>query len=199
MAEHGIKLIPQGRPVLTHCNTGGLATAGLGTALAVIQLAAARGRIPEVLVDETRPLLQGGRLTLWELKRASIPARLLCDGAAAWALRSLNVGCVLVGADRVARNGDTANKVGTLGLALASEASGVPFYVVAPRSSFDPHIPDGGGIPVEERPAREVLRASGWRQIEEADAFNPAFDVTPAQAITAWITDVGVERPPFQF
>lgn len=198
MAQYGAELIHEGSTVLTHCNTGGLATGGLGTALAVIRLAAARGTIHEVLVDETRPLLQGGRLTLWELNRYQIPARLLCDGAAAWAMRRLSVAGVLVGADRVAKNGDTANKVGTLGLALAAKASAIPFYVVAPRTSFDPETPDGASIEIEERDPSEVLSASGWKKSCGACAFNPAFDVTPADLITAWITDRGVERPPFQ-
>ncbi len=198
MARNGAPLIPEGRPVLTHCNTGGLATGGLGTALAVILAAAAEGRVPEVLVDETRPLMQGGRLTLWELKRAGIPSRLICDGAAAHALRHLGAGCVLVGADRVAANGDTANKVGTYGLALAARSAETPFYVVAPWTSFDPSVPDGGAIPIEERGEEEILRASGWTAGDGARAYNPAFDVTPAGLITAWITDRGVLRPPFR-
>jgi methylthioribose-1-phosphate isomerase len=197
MGSHGLPCVPPGQPVLTHCNTGGLATGGLGTALAVARLAASTGRIPEILVGETRPLLQGGRLTLWELRRFGIPARLLCDGAAAWAMARLGVGCVLVGADRVAENGDTANKVGTYSLALAARAHGIPLYVVAPRTSFDPATADGSGIRVEERGPAEVARASGWSDREGVTAFNPAFDVTPAGLIEAWITDRGVERPPF--
>lgn len=197
MAEYGLHLVPQGKRVLTHCNTGGLATGGLGTALAVIRLAAIRGRIPEVLVDETRPLLQGSRLTLWELRRDEIPARVLPDGAAAWAIRRLDVGCVMVGADRIVANGDSANKIGTYGLALAAAAHGIPFYVVAPTTSFDPRMVDGEAIPIEERSSEEVLRAGGWRRSDAAGAFNPAFDVTPARLIAGWVTEKGVLRPPF--
>ncbi|MBM3288188.1 MAG: S-methyl-5-thioribose-1-phosphate isomerase, partial [Candidatus Eisenbacteria bacterium] len=197
MARHGAPLVPAGRPVLTHCNTGGLATAGLGTALAVAREAFAAGRIPGVVVDETRPLLQGGRLTMWELRRWGIPARLICDGASAWAIRSLHVGAVLVGADRIAANGDTANKIGTLNLALAARASRIPFLVVAPSSSIDPETPRGDGIRIEERDGAEILRASGWPRGEGASAFNPAFDLTPSELVTAWVTERGVERPPF--
>lgn len=197
MAEHGLPLVPEGRRVLTHCNTGGLATGGLGTALAVIRLAALRGRIPEVLVDETRPLLQGSRLTLWELRRDGIPARAIPDGAAAWAIRRLDVGCVMVGADRIARNGDTANKIGTYGLALAAAAHGIAFYIVAPTTTFDLGMPDGDTIPIEERSPQEVLRAAGWRRTDEGTAFNPAFDVTPARLIAGWVTEKGVLSPPF--
>ena len=199
MARHGLRVVPRGRPVLTHCNTGGLATGGLGTALSVARAAYHAGLIPEVLVDETRPLLQGGRLTLWELKRWGVPARLLADGASGWAMRVLNVGCVLVGADRVAANGDTANKIGTLNLSCAARAHGIPFFVVAPRSSFDPSIPNGEAIPIEERDPWELLAAAGWRRKDSPApaAFNPAFDVTPARLISGWITERGVERPPF--
>lgn len=197
MAAHGLPLVPEGKRVLTHCNTGGLATGGLGTALAVIRLAAIRGRTPEVLVDETRPLLQGSRLTLWELRRDGIPARVIPDGAAAWAIRRLDVGCVMVGADRIAANGDSANKIGTYGLALAAAAHGIPFFVVAPTPTFDPRIPDGEAIPIEERSPEEVLRVGGWRRGDSVDAFNPAFDVTPAALIRAWVTEEGVVHPPF--
>jgi len=197
MARYGLSLIPKGRPVLTHCNTGGLATAGLGTALAVIRHAAERGRIGEVFVDETRPLLQGGRLTLWELRRAGIEARLICEGAAAWTIRRFGVGSILVGADRIAANGDTANKVGTYGLALIAHAQQIPFFIVAPATTFDRSVPDGSAIPVEERSARELLSTSGWGRETGADAYTPAFDVPPADLISAWITDRGVVRPPF--
>ena len=197
MARHGLELIPVGKRVLTHCNTGGLATGGLGTALAVIRLAAVRGRLSEVLVDETRPLLQGSRLTLWELRRDGIPARVLPDGAAAWALRRLDVGCVMVGADRIAGNGDSANKIGTYGLALAAAAHGIPFYIVAPTTTFDPSILDGEAIPIEERSSDEVVKAGGWGRSDRAQAFNPAFDVTPARLIAGWVTERGVEKPPF--
>jgi len=197
MAEHGAPLLPAGKAVITHCNTGGLATGGLGTALAVVRAAHARQGIREVLVDETRPLLQGGRLTLWELGKAGIPARLICDGASGWAMRRLDVGCAVVGADRIAVNGDTANKIGTLNLALAARALGVPFYVVAPTSSFDSSLPTGEGISIEERDGGEVLRASGWLEKDGRRAFNPAFDVTPAAWINGWVTERGVLQPPF--
>jgi methylthioribose-1-phosphate isomerase len=197
MAVHGAPLVPAGQAVVTHCNTGGLATGGLGTALAVVRAAHAAQGIREVLVDETRPLLQGGRLTLWELARWGVPARLMCDGASGWALRRLGVGCVVVGADRIAVNGDTANKVGTLNLAMAAHSLGVPFYVVAPSSSFDSTLASGEGIEIEERSAGEVLAASGWRNDAAVRAFNPAFDVTPAAWITAWVTEKGVQSPPF--
>ncbi len=197
MAEYGAPLVPAGKAVITHCNTGGLATGGLGTALAVIRGAHAEQGIREVLVDETRPLLQGGRLTLWELRKAGIPARLICDGASGWAMQRLDVGCVVVGADRIAVNGDTANKVGTLNLALAARALGIPFFVAAPTSSFDPKLASGEGIAIEERAPKEVLLASGWRSGDPVAAFNPAFDVTPAAWITAWITELGVLQPPF--
>ncbi len=198
MAEHGVGLIPAGRPVLTHCNTGGLATAGLGTALAVIWKAWRERGVPFVLVDETRPLLQGGRLTLWELRRWGIPARLICDGAAAWAIRSFDAGAILVGADRISANGDTANKIGTLAAALAAWDAGIPFIVVAPRTSFDLNISQGDAIPVEERGREEILAASGWQAGAGVVSYNPAFDVTPARLITAWVSDRGVERPPFE-
>lgn len=197
MALHGAPLVPAGKAVVTHCNTGGLATGGLGTALGVARAAHAAQGIREVLVDETRPLLQGGRLTLWELSRWGVPARLMCDGASGWALRQLDVGCVLVGADRIAVNGDTANKVGTLNLAMAARAMGVPFYVVAPTSSFDPSLASGDGIEIEERPEGEILAASGWGSGAAVRAFNPAFDVTPGAWITAWVTEKGVLQPPF--
>ena len=197
MARYGASLIPAGQAVITHCNTGGLATGGLGTALAVIREAHRGQRVREVLVDETRPLLQGGRLTLWELRRAGIPARLMCDGASGWAMRRLGVGCVLVGADRVAANGDTANKIGTLNLAVAAQSMGIPFYVVAPTSSFDPGLIRGEEIAIEERSEAEVLAASGWGKGDGVAAFNPAFDVTPARWITAWVTELGVLQPPF--
>jgi methylthioribose-1-phosphate isomerase len=197
IAVHGAPLVPPDKAVITHCNTGGLATGGLGTALAVIRAAHASQGIREVLVDETRPLLQGGRLTLWELRKAGIPARLICDGASGWAMMRLDVGCVVVGADRIAVNGDAANKVGTLNLALAARAMGVPFFVAAPTSSFDPGLASGDGIAIEERAAEEILRASGWGRGDPVAAFNPAFDVTPAAWITAWITELGVLQPPF--
>jgi methylthioribose-1-phosphate isomerase len=200
MGEHGAALLPQGARVLTHCNTGGLATGGLGTALAVVFAAHDQGKAPRVFVDETRPLLQGARLTMWELMRAGIPATLIVDGAAAWAMKRHRVDAVLVGADRIAANGDAANKIGTYGLAIAAARHGVPFYVVAPSSTFDPALPSGDAIPIEERPAVEVL-AGGMGGATGAGAasriatvWNPAFDVTPAELITGWVTEQGVRR-----
>lgn len=199
MGRAGAALVPQGGRVLTHCNTGGLATGGLGTALAVVFEAARAGREPSVFVDETRPLLQGARLTAWELGREGIAATLIVDGAAAWLMASRGVDLVLVGADRIAANGDTANKVGTYGLAVAAARHRVPFYVVAPLSTFDANIAGGSEIPVEERAAEEV------RSILEipiaprtVPVWNPAFDVTPAELIAGWVTERGILRPPFR-
>jgi len=198
MAGHGFPLLPAAGTVVTHCNTGGLATAGGGTALGVVMEAAGRGKRLFVCVDETRPLLQGARLTAWELARAGIPFAVQCDGAAAWRMKTRRVDAVLVGADRVAANGDTANKLGTFSLALAAREFGVPFWVVAPRSSFDLSVASGEQIPIEERAEDEVLCWGGVRSTPEgARAWNPAFDVTPAALISGWITERGVERPPF--
>jgi methylthioribose-1-phosphate isomerase len=190
-------LLP-GRPlrVLTHCNTGRLATAAGGTALGAIIELAARGRIAEVLVDETRPLLQGARLTAWELQEAGVPYRLCPDSAAAAAMSRSLVDCVLVGADRIAANGDTANKIGTYALAVAAARHGIPFVVVAPESSWDSELPDGSGIVVEERAAGEVTTLAGVRIAPEgAGVFNPAFDVTPHELITAVVSEERVLRP----
>jgi methylthioribose-1-phosphate isomerase len=198
MGEHGRLLLPSSPRVLTHCNTGGLATGGLGTALAVVYAVAAAGGTPHVFADETRPLLQGARLTSWELVRATIPVTVLADGAAAWALRTQAIDAVFIGADRIAANGDTANKIGSLGVALAAREARVPFYVVAPSSTIDPHTPSGAAISIEERAAGEVCTLGG-RTItpEGVGVFNPAFDITPRELITAIITDRGVFRPPF--
>ncbi len=184
--------------ILTHCNTGALATAGIGTALAVVYVAQERGVKLHVWVDETRPLLQGSRLTAWELAKAGIPYTVQPDGAAASLLASGDVDVVLVGADRIAVNGDTANKVGTLPLAIAAHYHRVPFYVVAPSSTFDPACPDGAHIPIEQRPAIEITRPFGQRLAPpDCPAYNPAFDVTPAHLIAGWVTELGVLRPPF--
>ncbi len=199
MAGHGIGLLPDPARVVTHCNTGGLATAGGGTALGVVLDAARRGRKIFVHVDETRPLLQGARLTAWELERAGIPYAIQADGAAAWLFRTHRIDAVLVGADRVAANGDTANKLGTYTLALAAREFGVPFYVVAPRSSFDLSLEDGSGIPIELRGEEEILSWGGRGTAPPgARAWNPAFDVTPAALVSGWVTERGVEHPPFR-
>ncbi len=198
MGRIGAELVRDGARILTHCNTGGLATGGLGTALAVVTTAARAGRVSRVFVDETRPLLQGARLTVWELMRSGIAATLLVDGAAAWCLARQRIDMVLVGADRVAANGDVANKIGTYGLALAAVHHRVPFLVVAPSSSFDLDLPSGECIEIEERSAEEVCRLRGTSVAPPgAKVWNPAFDVTPAQLITGWITERGVLQPPF--
>ena len=196
MAEHGSDLFPEGSAVLTHCNTGALATGGGGTALGVIRAAWEKGRIVHVFATETRPLLQGARLTIWELGRLGIPHTLVVDSAAAFLLKQGRVGAVITGADRIAANGDVANKIGTLALARHARADEVPFYVAAPLSTFDPDLPDGSGIPVEERSAEEVVR---WGGVSVAPAgtpvWSPAFDVTPADLIRAIVTERGIVSP----
>jgi methylthioribose-1-phosphate isomerase len=186
--------------VLTHCNAGALATAGIGTALAPLYLAALEGRRVEVFVGETRPLLQGSRLTAWELTRAGIPVTVLADHAAASVLRSGAVDLCIVGADRIAANGDVANKIGTYALAIAARHHDVPFYVAAPTSTFDRATPSGVEIAIEERAADEI-RCGFGRPTAPADAHihNPAFDVTPASLVTAFLTDRGIYRPPYDF
>jgi methylthioribose-1-phosphate isomerase len=192
----GAALIGGDALVLTHCNAGALATGGIGTALAPVYTLHEAGRRVAVVADETRPLLQGSRLTAWELTRAGVPVTVITDNMAASRLRRGDVTCVIVGADRIAANGDVANKIGTYGLALAARAHGVPFYVAAPTSTVDPATPHGDGIPIEERAAAEV---AGWRghpaAPPEATVWNPAFDVTPAELVTAIITDRGVVAP----
>ncbi len=199
MAQLGADRVGPARRVLTHCNTGRLATCGAGTALGVVYELSARGHLDEVLVDETRPLLQGARLSATELVEAGIAVRVIVDGAAAAAMALAMVDAVLVGADRIACNGDTANKIGTYGLALSAAAHHVPFYVVAPTSTLDGSISRGSDIVIEERPGDEVL---SWRGEEIAGsgarAWNPAFDVTPGHLITAIITEAGVVEPPFE-
>jgi len=200
MTSHGATLLKNGDRVLTHCNTGGLATGGIGTALGAVFAAAANGADVSVFADETRPLLQGGRLTAWECRERGVPVSVLVDGAAASLLGSGQVSCVMVGADRIARNGDTANKVGTLGLAIVSHQFGVPFYVVAPSSSIDESLPDGGVIPVEHRSREEVTHVAGVAHTPaNVSAYNPAFDVTPSRFVSAIITERGVHRAPYAF
>ncbi len=200
IGEHGLALVPDGARVLTHCNAGALATAGIGTALAPVYLAALDGRRVEVYAGETRPLLQGSRLTAWELRRAGIPVTVLADDAAASLMRAAAIDLCIVGADRVAANGDVANKIGTYALAIAARYHDVPFYVAAPASTFDPHTRSGDEIVVEER-APEEIRSGFGRPTAPADVAirNPAFDVTPGSLITAFITDRGVFRPPYDF
>ena len=197
MGQYGAALIDPGRWVLTHCNTGALATAGQGTALGVVRDAWSAGRLEGVYVDETRPWLQGARLTAWELAREGIPYRLICDSAAASILATGRVGWVIVGADRIAANGDTANKIGTYALAVLARHHGVKFMVVAPRATIDRDCADGGSIEIEQRPASEVRSLAGT-PVAPADApvENPAFDVTPATLIDALVTEAGVVRRP---
>ncbi|HEV8582368.1 MAG TPA: S-methyl-5-thioribose-1-phosphate isomerase [Thermoanaerobaculia bacterium] len=199
IGEHGARLFTPGTRVLTHCNTGSLATAGYGTALGVIQSAWRDGKVGQVWVDETRPLLQGARLTTWELKRLGIPFRLVTDNSAGALMSQGLVDRIVVGADRIAANGDTANKIGTYTVAALAHRHGIPFYVAAPLSTIDRATPTGKDIPIEERRADEVTEVFGTRVApEDTPALNFAFDVTPAEIITAIITEVGVLEPPYE-
>jgi methylthioribose-1-phosphate isomerase len=196
MAGHGLTLVPAGARILTHCNTGGLVSAGEGTAFAVILAAHRAGRLTRLWIDETRPLLQGARLTAWEAGRAGIPHSLLADSAAASLMASGQVDLVLTGADRIAADGSVANKVGTYGLAVLARQHQVPFVVVAPGSTVDFDTPDGAAIPVEHRPASEVASLAGRAVAPDGtQAYNPAFDVTPPALITAIVTERGVIHP----
>jgi methylthioribose-1-phosphate isomerase len=198
MGELGASLIPNNSAVLTHCNTGALATGGHGTALGVIRTAWAQGRVSRVYATETRPLLQGARLTAWELARAGIDATLVPDSAAGQLLQRGGVAAVIVGADRIAANGDVANKIGTYSLAVLSAENDVPFYVAAPTSTVDPSIPTGADIPIEERSPEEVTHVGSTRMAAEGvDVSNPAFDVTPNRYVTAIITEHAVVRRPY--
>jgi methylthioribose-1-phosphate isomerase len=198
LGAHGRELIPDGARILTHCNAGALATAGYGTALGVIRAAREEGKTLHVYVDETRPVLQGARLTAWELMREGIPCTLVADNMAGFLMQRRKVDLVIVGADRIAGNGDTANKIGTYPLAVLARAHGIPFYVAAPLSTIDPALPDGGAIPIEERNPDEMTHLGGVRTAPDGIAvWNPAFDVTPANLITAIVTEAGLVRPPF--
>jgi len=200
MGAFGADLLPEDATVLTICNTGALATGGIGTAYGVIHTAYGRGTLRLVYACETRPRLQGARLTAWELLRDGIPFRLLSDGAAAALMKTQPIDAVLAGADRIARNGDTANKIGTYSLSVLAEKHGIPLYVVAPTSTIDAGTATGEGIPIEERSADEVLAPFGTRLAPEgAEAWNPAFDVTPAELIAGIVTERGVYRSPFDF
>jgi len=197
MASHGLRLIGPGERILTHCHTGGVATGGLGTALGVIKTAHAAGRGIRVLCCETRPLLQGARLTAWELAREGVPFHLITDSMAAHFIGRGEVDRLLVGADRVAMNGDTANKIGTRGLALLARQAGIPVHVVAPTTSFDPTLADGRGIVIEERDGDEVRRLAGIAHCAAGTpVMNPAFDITPGRSITSFITELGPAVPP---
>ena len=189
MAAHTAELLQAGTRALTHCNAGGLATGGYGSAVGALVAARERGLLEHVWVDETRPLLQGARLTAWELEQAAIPHAVIADSAAGSLMAAGEVDCVLTGADRVAANGDTANKIGTYSLAVLARHHDLPFYVVAPSSTLDPAIADGSEIPIEERDPSEVSA--------RFPARNPAFDVTPAELITAIVTETGVHRAPY--
>ena len=196
IGRHGAGLVRPGQGILTHCNAGGLATADYGTALAVVFAAHEDGVPLHVFADETRPLLQGARLTAWELTRRGIPVTLICDSMAAQVMRERKVHLVVVGADRIASNGDVANKIGTYGVAVLARAHGIPFYVAAPSSTFDLSIPDGSAIPIEQRDPREITHGFGRQTAPDGvGVYNPAFDVTPAELIAGIITEKGIIRP----
>ncbi|MEB2361639.1 MAG: S-methyl-5-thioribose-1-phosphate isomerase [Bryobacteraceae bacterium] len=198
IGRNGADLVPDGKTVLTHCNAGALATAGYGTALGVIRAAVAAGKSIDVFADETRPFLQGARLTAWELQRDGIPTTLITDNMAGHFLKSGRIGCVVVGADRIAANGDVANKVGTYSVAVLAKENGIPFYVAAPVSTLDLSLASGDEIPIEQRDAAEVTTVFGTPVAPEGiPVENPAFDVTPHRYVTAIITERGVARPPF--
>jgi methylthioribose-1-phosphate isomerase len=200
IGRNGAELIEDGASVITHCNTGGLATSGYGTALGVVFAAVEAGKSVHVYADETRPLLQGARLTAWECVRNKIPVTVLVDGASSSLMSRGGVSCAIVGADRIAANGDAANKIGTCNLAIVAHRYGVPFYVAAPSSTIDASLPNGSQIPIEERSAEEVRAFGGSRTTPpEAQAYNPAFDVTPAELIAGIITERGVFRAPYRF
>ena len=198
IGRNGAPLVPDGKTVLTHCNAGALATAGYGTALGVIRAAVASGKRVDVFADETRPFLQGARLTVWELQHDQIPATLITDNMAGHFLHSGRIGCVIVGADRIAANGDVANKIGTYSLAVLAKENNVPFYVAAPISTLDLKLASGDQIPIEQRAAQEVTHVHGVPVAPEGTPVqNPAFDVTPNRYVTAIITERGVARAPY--
>jgi len=196
IGKHGLPYVPKGATVLTHCNAGALATGGYGTALGIVRAAHEASLLKGVLADETRPFLQGARLTAWELKQDGIPVTVVCDGMAGALMAEGKVSLVVVGADRIAANGDTANKIGTYSLAVLAKYHGIPFIVAAPRSTFDPAAKDGSAIPIEERPAEEVFSLSGTRVVPDGvGALHPAFDVTPHDLIRAIVTEDGPIEP----
>jgi methylthioribose-1-phosphate isomerase len=198
IGRNGAALVPDGKTVLTHCNAGALATAGYGTALGVIRAAVSAGKKIDVFADETRPFLQGSRLTVWELQQDGIPATLITDNMAGHFLKSGRIGCVVVGADRIAGNGDVANKIGTYSLAVLAKENGIPFFVAAPISTLDLTLESGDQIPIEQRAASEVTHVFGVQVAPDGTAVqNPAFDVTPNRYVTAIITERGVARAPY--
>jgi methylthioribose-1-phosphate isomerase len=199
IGTHGAALVPESARILTHCNAGALATAGYGTALGVIRAAAAQGKRIAVLADETRPFLQGARLTAWELLKDGIDTTVITDNMAGSMMQRGHVDLVVVGADRIAANGDVANKIGTYGVAVLAREHDIPFYVAAPLSTIDLETPDGSRIPIEERNAREVTHVGAFRVTPEgAHVRNPAFDVTPARFVSAIITECGIARAPYE-
>jgi methylthioribose-1-phosphate isomerase len=196
IGRHGAPLMPDDGGVLTHCNAGGLATAGDGTALSVLFAAVAAGKTIHVFADETRPLLQGARLTSWECQQRDVPVTVICDSMAAMVMREKKVSAVVTGADRIAANGDAANKIGTYSVAVLAKAHGVPFYVAAPSSTFDMSLASGELIPIEERARNEISHGFGKQTVPDGvDVWNPAFDVTPAELIAGIITERGVIAP----
>jgi methylthioribose-1-phosphate isomerase len=198
IGRHGAPLVPDGKTVLTHCNAGALATAGFGTALGVIRAAVEMGKKIDVFADETRPFLQGARLTAWELQRDGIETTVITDSMAGHFLKSGRIGCVIVGADRIAANGDVANKIGTYSVAVLAKENNVPFYVAAPISTLDLTLPSGDQIPIEERASKEVTHFQGVHVAPDGiKVANPAFDVTPNRYVSAIITEKGVARAPF--
>ena len=199
IGRNGAPLVPDGRTVLTHCNAGALATAGYGTALGIIRAAVEAGKKVDVFADETRPFLQGARLTVWELQQDGIPTTLITDSMAGHFMKAGRIGCVVVGADRIAANGDVANKMGTYSVAVLAKENGVPFFVAAPVSTLDLTLESGDEIPIEQRAAAEVTHVFGHAVAPEGTAVqNPAFDVTPARYVTAIITEKGVAQVPYE-
>ena len=198
MGRFGAEVVPDGARILTHCNAGALATAGYGTALGVVRAAAERGKVVQVYADETRPFLQGARLTAWELVKDNVPTTVIAEGMTGPLMQRGDVDFVVVGADRIAANGDVANKIGTYTVALLAEAHRVPFYVAAPLSTIDLATPDGSHIPIEQRPSREMTHVGATRVVPEGAAvWNPAFDVTPARLVSGIITEKGIARAPY--
>src|SRR5438270_3394274 len=198
MGQHGSALMPASGGVLTHCNAGALATAGYGTALGVIRAAVEQGKKIHVYADETRPLLQGSRLTAWELRKDGIPTTVISDNMAGSLMKQGKIGAIVVGADRIAANGDVANKIGTYMLAVLAKEHGIPFYVAAPFSTVDLDTPDGSSIPIEQRNPREVTHMAGKQMVPDGIGVeNPAFDVTPAKYVSAIVTEKGIARAPY--
>jgi methylthioribose-1-phosphate isomerase len=199
MGRHGATLMPSSGGVLTHCNAGALATAGYGTALGVIRAAVEQGKKIHVFADETRPFLQGSRLTAWELTKDHIPTTVISDNMAGAMMKQGKIGAVVVGADRIAANGDVANKIGTYTVAVLAKEHGIPFYVAAPFSTIDLETPDGSRIPIEERSSREITHIAGKQMVPDGvEIENPAFDVTPAKYVTAIITERGIAKAPYE-